>query len=473
MSKSYCNPPLKGSFKLQKEIFNKGGLSMRNFVFLSLLAIFIALYGCNLAEDTGLSDTSSKEACEYKVNSALDDKDYDKVIELLKEGGECADVLNDTDKNIDLAAAYVGKAGFDIPSLVNDILASNETLSSNDTFGNFAEVISKRAKGEALTDLDIASTYYQKAVGQNIDCANETETENLSIEKKNACFLYGLVQTAQAGVSMSMLFESFSISEEPIDISDSINYWIEGGNKTTCDEMDINNNGVPDTADFSVCALDYAIDKALDRNSPCDNSTIKIEHYPSYCTFGYTGKKYYIVEFTINPDYTVCSNLTTPIREKRVIEDTGNGSLVVLTDGWCNCDNGSVCDPSDNNCYPCPVVLGKEEGTNETASVVGMIIDTLNEGSDAVINLVGTITTEEGEIEETDLEEQINDFKRDFCESNPQNCACYVDGTWSQCTNATLQSAEDVKLGTYNASTGEVIADENTQQLIVDYLLNQ
>ncbi len=471
MPKNYYNWIQKGGYcQFKMKIPNlKEDFGMRNLVLLFLLAISIVIYGCNVAEDIGLSDKSSKEACEYKVSAALDDKDYDKVIELLEEGGECADVLDETDRNINLAAAYVGKAGFDIPSLVNDILSANETLTSNDTFGNFVEVISKRARGEALTDLEIASVYYQNAVGPNIDCTNETQTANLSLEEKNACFLRGLVQTAQAGVSMTLLFKSFGISEEPTDIADLVEYWIEGGNNTVCDERDINNNGVPDTADFSACALDYAIDDQLESESPCDSFTVY--HRPNYCTFGYADKKYYIVEFTINPDQNVCSELT-PINEQRVIEYTANGSLVAITDGWCNCYDGSECDPGDTDCYPCPVVLSRE-GANETASVVGMVIDTLNEGTDTILDLVGTISTTEIEDNNTDLEEQVNDFKRDFCESNPQNCACYVNGIWQQCDNETIQTAEDIKIGTYNETTGEVIADPGTQELIMNYLINQ
>jgi hypothetical protein len=386
-------------------------------VSLFIVATFL-VWSCNLSEEVGLSSSDSREACEYKVNYALDKGNYDEVIEMLDEGGECYGALDKKSRDLNLAAAYLGRAGFTIPSLVDDILSSGEEESGstrkNDAYSRFLSAISDRANGDALKALKKALKYYKDALGKEVNCSNASAITDPIL--KDICFLKGITQVATAGTSFALLFESVSGGEEEEggSIKDMVDFWTSSEEKEegTCDNRDINNNNNPDPADFSACAMDFAINGKLTAtaNSTCDNASIVPG--ASNCNFGFDNKTFYVLKLTINPKSPCTENDTIKTKTSyKVIEVRDEGNFTVITQGYGYCNNGTKCDPKkDKDCYPKPLILDEEKG--ETATQVGMIVETLNQGTEAIANMVGA----QGEGEQTELEQQVNDFKRDFCE---------------------------------------------------------
>jgi hypothetical protein len=89
------------------------------FTFLGILAAALVIAGCgDNAYDSG-SDEGSREACEYAVSKALDEGRYDDALSY-----SCA-------HSMDKAAAYVGKAGYDVKDVIESMIEANRSASGN------------------------------------------------------------------------------------------------------------------------------------------------------------------------------------------------------------------------------------------------------------------------------------------------------------------------------------------------------
>ncbi|WP_022846746.1 MULTISPECIES: outer membrane protein assembly factor BamD [unclassified Desulfurobacterium] len=396
---------------------------MRKLLALSLFVSIFALSGCNGFET--LSNKDSTEACEYKVTKALDKQDYDEAIALLN--GECKNAFDPAEKNINLGAAYLGKAGYDIPGLITDILNSDD---DSDPFSSFLKSVAESQGGKNLIYLAKSRDYYFRALSflGSVNCSSP----NLTLVEQDACFFKGIADFAQATTSFVSLFES-TLGE---DVADAIETWAD--NTTLTCEQDTDENDFLDSAQFSACALEYA---ATGNVTNCDNYS-SLGNF----TFGYSNKTFEVVKFTIN----ATANCTSEGNhfDYKVIDRTGTTSVVALTSGLCYANNGTVCDAANETaqCFPCPVV-----SNNETFTVTDSLVELLNNGTSTVAAVTG----------DTDVEESLLDIKRDICEPDPSACQCEVNGTWTPCTNSTLDTATDIQI-----SANDTVA----QQLIADYL---
>ncbi|WP_457568285.1 hypothetical protein [Desulfurobacterium sp.] len=393
---------------------------MRKLIFLSVLAGAVFLSGCNGME--AISNKDSTEACEYKVTEALDKQNYDEAIALLN--GECRDAFTSSERNVNLGAAYLGKAGYDIPSLVSDILNSND---DSDPLSAFLKSIADGQSGKNLIYLTKARDYYLKALG-SVNCSSP----NLTLMEQDACFFKGIADFAQAATSFVTLFES-TLGE---DVAEAIESWAD--NTTLTCEQDTDENDFPDSAQFSACALEYA---ATGSTTNCDGFA-SLGNF----TFGYSNKTFEVVKFTINATAN-CTSEGNHV-DYKVIDKTSVTPVVALTSGYCYAANGTACDAANetSNCFPCPVV-----SDNETLTVTDSLVELLNNGTSTVASVTG----------DTDVEESLLDIKRDICEPDPSACQCEVNGTWTVCTNSTLQTATDIQISAN---------DTTAQQLIADYL---
>ncbi|SNR64876.1 hypothetical protein [Desulfurobacterium atlanticum] len=400
---------------------------MRKLLLFSLPAVLLISAGCNSFES--ISDSESPEACKYEVTKALDKQDYDKAIALLN--GICKTAFSDEKRNINLGAAYLGKAGYDIPSLLSDLLDSTD---SDDPMATFLSKVAGENPGDDLKDLEEARKYYSNALG-NIDC-NST---SLDYFEKDVCFFKGIADFAKAATSFSLLFQSVGVEE---NVQQVIEIWA-GGNDTeslTCD-LDANQNNVPDSVEFSAGALEYA---ATGNVTSCD-SVVPEGNF----TFGYPNKKFEVIKLTINANGT-CSDNATDYKVLEIL--SSDTKTVVLTDGYCDADNGTTCDALNETarCYPCPIVT-----ENDTETVISSIVELINNGTETMASVISD--------DNEDVEESLTDIKRDICEPNPSACLCSFDGvTWNDCTNDTLDSATDVKIKSDNETL--------VQDLLADYL---
>ncbi|NPA40019.1 MAG: hypothetical protein GXO57_06220 [Thermodesulfobacteria bacterium] len=430
-----------------------------------IMFFILSFVSCNISEKIGISDKNSEDTCEYKVNYLLDKGQYDEVVNLLSPGGECANAMSVEEKDLNLAAAYLGKAGFTAVSIIRDILTSNSSTSN--AYGSFIGVIADRASCSGLKYLNKALSYYEDILRTTgVVCNGSSISDPIA---KEACFMKGVVEVARAGASFALMFKGNATT----DIKKLIDYWLSSNpiNPSVCDLNDINRNGIPDTADFSACAMDYAVHGSLTIQS-CDDASL----VTTGCTFGIPNKSFYVIKLVIKPQ-GICTSYATNATNYEVIENDATGNFAVLTDGYCYCSNGTKCNTlnATAGCYPCPLIL--DETTNQTATQVGTIVEALNEGSASIASVVSN---------STDIQSQTTDFIKSFCEANATNlsqCACYdANGVCHACNDTDPSTglqwivvATDVKIGgcpTTSTATAPVV-NATTQELIVNYLLAQ
>ncbi len=360
-------------------------------------------------------DDNSPQALRYEILKALDSGDYDKVIDRLENDKAYQKAFSQEELKINLAAAYIGKAGFDAATVINDIL---NTDNDGDTFKLFAQAISKKAKGQNLILLDKALSNYDEIIGTS-NCEN---TENLSDLQKDACFLKGLVETAKGTSSLVLV-----LSNNQQGLEDVIEKWIEG--VSPCSQDDVNSTYVFDEVEATACAIEYA------NNNSCSipDSNVSV----SNITFD-NGMSYTLLKIDINPS-PLC---TTPLNTNTYYKLIKDNDLVI-TDGFCKTDFSPCNTPDGITCFPCPVVSNGENFTVEDT-----IIETINNGADSIISVLP-------ENQQSDLKENIHEFKVEICSASPSDCLC--DGT-------PCLSIIDVE----NASELEI-----TEEALANYLKNQ
>lgn len=183
-------------------------------VFSLLLLVAIGCGDSNYLEDFSNDDTL--EACRYDVAQNLDSGYYDLVI-----ASSCADYM-------DLAAAYLGLAGFDMISIVNRMVESTtDTVSNDSSFDVYMNSLISNVSSADMNSLD-QSLYYYSLVNANNGFSLDLE--------KDATF----IRNAVVGP-----VESFVYIKSAIDPDGD-------GEISTCD---LNLNGVPDEVDASRCSL--------------------------------------------------------------------------------------------------------------------------------------------------------------------------------------------------------------------------
>ncbi len=367
-----------------------------------ILGVFSVLF---LLITASCTVEDSKEAYRYEILKALDSGDYDKVIELLENQEKYQKAFSKDELNLNLAAAYIGKAGYDVNTIINDII---ETDSEGDAFKIFAQAISNKASGNAIKYLNKALEKYLSILN-GVSCDTP---DNLTDYQKDACFLKGLIETAKGTNSLVLIIE-----ENPDERADTIEKWVKG--VQTCTEDDRNANSIPDEIDATACAIEYA------NNGTCSIPNTTLSTSSVTFTDGNSNFNYTLLTIQINPDST-CTGITTGTFYKLVLNTD-----VVLTDGYCDTNFNPCQSPDGVTCFPCPVV---QDTTNLT--VEDTIVDTINTGVDSVISSLP-------EDVKSDVEQNLQEFKREICLASPSDCLC--DGV--QCTSAIdVQNADELTI---------------------------
>ena len=177
---------------------------MRKLIALSGAAACIVL-----ALAAGCSDKDSPEACQYETTMNLDTGNYDAVLQ-----SSCATAMQ-------LGAAYFGKAGFTVTSVINALVTAQATASST-PLEQYMNTLTGRITNGTLADLDSAHTMFS-----GIPPASE------------------LYQDAQFNLSIVDSMKALSLIKTVIDPNGL-------GTLSSCD---INGNSTPDEADAVSCSL--------------------------------------------------------------------------------------------------------------------------------------------------------------------------------------------------------------------------
>jgi len=351
---------------------------MKKKITIFLTGMFIA--SCGGYDGIGLSDDGTGEACRYDIATALDAGNYDYVIQKLSSDITCNGGMTEEEGRLNLAAAYVGSAGFTIPDIVNDILQSQIDTNFNNLqnyqFDQFLDVLSTRAKPSNITLLEKAAQTY-RSVADNCTAVNLTDIE------RDACFYRGLVEAARSSISLAFTL-------------DNVNSWLNPGQ---CE--DLNGNLIGDNGDIEACSIEYAV------NNSC---TISGVNYTSFGNVTFNdGITYESVRFTVKSTDPNCSDNET----YKLIYRSGAVKTVVLTEGYCDTNYNSCSAPDGTNCLPCPVL----DANGNPYTIEGTILDAIESAANLITETVGNVNA--------DVQQAVDDFRNEVCtadDNDPTTC---------------------------------------------------
>jgi len=346
---------------------------MKGRLFAYFLLLSGVLLSCGGYDSVGLSDKNSTAAKRYEILQAIDDGNYDHVISVLENDITYGGAFTTAEGRLNLASAYVGKAGFDVNEIVKEIVDNANNTTNND-FQQFIQALSTNIGSYGTLYLSKASGLY----GQIAGSCNPAPTEDI---KRDACFYKGIVDVATAAVGL-------------VKIVNDVNDWL---NPQGCSE-DANGNNVGDEADASACAIEY---KA---NGSCTVSGASLTSINSNLTFTDSQNNSYSFEL-VRIDISGGSGCTNTNTFYRLI-DNSSGTMAV-TEGYCD-TNFNSCSPLDpnNGCYPCPVV-----DNGNVLDITESIVNTIESSQQIITSLV----------QGTDAEQAVNDFITEACGAD-QNC---------------------------------------------------
>ncbi|WP_457600525.1 hypothetical protein, partial [Hydrogenivirga sp.] len=136
---------------------------MKGRVFVASLLTSSVLVSCGGYDSVGLSDKNSAAAKRYEILKAIDEGNYDHVIQALSNDITYGGAFTQDEGRFNLAAAYVGKAGFDVNDIVSDMVDTvNNNNTTNNDFQTFIEALSVNVGTLGTLHLSKASRLYNE-----------------------------------------------------------------------------------------------------------------------------------------------------------------------------------------------------------------------------------------------------------------------------------------------------------------------
>ncbi len=338
----------------------------------SSVALSLMMSGCG---------NNSESTCRMDVQLSIDKGNYTQAIDALN--GSCSSAFTQSDKNYNLATAYMGKAGLSASDVLKIIMdADNTSGSGNDnTFSTFISSFNDNKSKNATVYLQDAQDFYLKSIAHdgkdtiNTLCTQSDLNSSESTRLSSACLYLGFNQTLQTVNTITLL---------------------TGDVGTLVSSIDNNSSTVPLDMQASLDALSWA----TSTNSVPNSFTVTASN------------------ITINENNVTALSLVSPSGEifYRLAQNDVRGSKnsTILTDGYCDVngskDNCKGIEKNDGSidttnfaaasCYACPV----DFGNNSTQNVAELLVSTLNGGTDAIANVSN----------DPDIMDSVNSFKTDL-----------------------------------------------------------
>jgi hypothetical protein len=347
-----------------------------------LMVGLLVILSVSLITIVSCSDKNSIEACLHETSMNLDTGNYDAVL-----ASSCADAMQK-------GAAYFGKAGYSVTSVINSFIDAGA------------------GSGSSQTDLNIYMTALVKSVsGASLDNLDKARDSYASIALGSDNF-----KPAQFNISIVLALKSLSLIKTVIP-ENLVNP--DGTLNKTCD---LNGNGVPDSADATACALIAASAISTGSTTTC-NGALYTRSTPTdiiitdaalttQVSGTYSGL---IIAF----NGSLTSGCTTSTYH-RLLYKNASGQY------WAATTTADQCNGSDGKQWPCPVT-----GANQ--DLVTSIDNSLS-GSLSALNSAVTATN-------TDVQQALDDIKSQACKSScataclvptncPQSCSAPYTGTY-------------------------------------------
>lgn len=312
---------------------------------------------CLLLLSACLTDGREPRACAYDVGQALDDGQWDRALARI-DSDACRRDLSREAREINRAAAFIGRAGYEMSDLVGVALSRPEPGETHPDLRFIRLLGDLGVSPGALRDLDLSLQAHQQAIaGDEPDSASllqqacrQEYVDGLSDIGKDACFLAGLFAPARFAKAMTLM-----LGEEAAA-------WREDDETLSC-ETDRNSSGVPDGAQATACAL-AAIGNESANGAVCVPATavtgeVRWDPVPGYSrvSFRFDGSDFaelLPIRVTIDPGME-CTGDASRVRY-RLIQPGTEPSLAV-TEGACRQDVRRRCDAvsPQSGCWPCPI----------------------------------------------------------------------------------------------------------------------
>lgn len=307
------------------------------------LVLAVILAGCGENAFKSVADDGSEEACRYEASKALDEGRYDQVL-----ASSCAHTM-------DRAAAYVGKAGYDVNDIIENMIDSNSSSGKGDSLDIYMNSLINTVSNDSLENLYMARNTY------GLISANDPHYDDAQFT--SVVFVNSLIALSNIKGVMG-----------GITIPDT----------STCDR---NKNGTPDMADAAACAFYIA------SGSDCTavDATISAPVYP--VNFANRIATYTGYTITIDNNGGPTTDLECRATEKKLLF----GGVVALTTSD-PCPNLNKLDDT----WPCPF-----EDAGAPVDVVSAFEEILESSGDLLDSILGS--------ESIEVSEAIDELLFDAC----------------------------------------------------------
>lgn len=289
-------------------------------------------------------DQSSPEACRHQTTMDLDAGNYDAVLQ-----SSCATPMQ-------LGAAWFGKAGYNVTSVINRLIDANTTTTQTD-LNLYLTSLTGVVTDSTLRSLDNSSARFQ-LVGPSSD----------------------LYRDAQFSLAIVEVVKAASIIKAVMDLTGS-------GTLSSCD---INVNGVVDEADATSCALLVSATSTTDPViGACLVSGVTATwNATADITFPGRAGTYRAMTIDIGTAASSC-----PGSYDRLLYLNGDANYYLAT-------TAGTCQADDLNIWPCPVTSN---------------IDFVQSLEDSLIASVSAVSTALSGAVGSDVAQSITNFQSQAC----------------------------------------------------------
>ena len=333
--------------------------------FFSLAVLTLCITGILLVNCS--SKKNSEEACLFQTTMDLDRGNYDAVL-----ASPCA-------SNMQIGAAWFGKANFDIKDVINRFSETGSNSTASD-LNSFMTSLVGKVDASSFTAFDNAKNAYTLVT---------SSTPSTSDENKDALFYISLVDAVK-GLSIIKI-----AIQNPAGLLD-----------TTCNLNSSLGNTVADQVDATACALKYSFNSA----ETCASIPASFTTSPTFTIYklvnGATSTIPYSNVFTAMTITTGAgANSTCGLYTKLLYNDplspTGR-SVATVTEERCT---GSINSTAADLMWPCPI---------ENSQYLNLVTS-LDASLDAAITSMSSSLTSSLTGTTTDVQQSINDIKSQNC----------------------------------------------------------